>query len=79
MGSVVTFLAYLEFPNSILIKNQTVGQIILIFPDFPDIPPLAKCAAPFLGSADRRCGVALKFDRFLLLKTPDQLPIAANK
>ena len=43
MGSVVTCLAYLELPNSILIKNQKNSRIILIF---PDIPPLAKCAAP---------------------------------
>ena len=46
MGSVVTFLAYIEFPNTILIKHPNIGRIILIFPDSPDIPPLAKCAAP---------------------------------
>ena len=43
---MVTFLAYLEFPNSILIKNPKIGRITFILPDSPDIPPLAKCAAP---------------------------------
>ena len=46
MDSVVTFLTYLEFPNSILIKNQKIERIILTFPDSSDMPPLAKCAAP---------------------------------
>ena len=38
VGSVVTFSAYLEFPNSILIKNPKHGRTLLIFPDSPDIP-----------------------------------------
>ena len=35
MGSVVTCLAYLEFPNSILIKYPKIDRIVLIFPDSP--------------------------------------------
>ena len=44
-----SFLAYLKYPNSVLVKNPKIHRITLIFPDSPDIPcgaPLAKCAAP---------------------------------
>ena len=38
VDSVVSFLAYLEGPNSILIKNPKIGRIILEFPYFPYYP-----------------------------------------
>ena len=45
VGSVVTFLAYLEFPSSMLIKNKKKSNYANI-PRFPRYPPVAKCAAP---------------------------------
>ena len=34
---MVTFLAYVKYPNSILIKNPQIDRIILIFPRYPPV------------------------------------------
>ena len=50
---VVTCLAYIEFPNSILSKNPKIGRIILIFPDSPDSH--AAGSQPMLASVACLC------------------------
>ena len=46
------FLAYLEAPNSIFVKNRKIGRIILKFQNFPYSPCLESCAGVIHGVSE---------------------------